>query len=235
MLKLTNVHHYYGSIHTLKGISFELKQGEIGCFIGANGAGKSTTLLNISGLERPSEGSIEFEGVPIHKASSEQIVRMGICQVPEGRRIFSQLTVRENLLLGAYIRNDKAGIKQDMERVFQYFPILANRLNQEGGTLSGGQQQMLAVGRALMSRPKLLLLDEPGLGLAPLMVQTIFSIIKSIAADNITVLLVEQNARAALKLSGYGWVLDLGRIALHDKAENLLHNPKVIDTYLGQG
>ncbi|KJU83874.1 branched-chain amino acid abc transporter ATP-binding protein [Candidatus Magnetobacterium bavaricum] len=235
MLKLNDVHCHYGSIHAIKGISFDLRHGQIGCLIGANGAGKSTVLSTVSGLQRPTQGVIEFEGVPIHGASSDQIVRMGICQVPEGRRIFPRMTVRENLLLGAYIRRDRAGIRQDMQRVFDYFPVLAERLTQEGGTLSGGQQQMLAVGRALMARPKLLLLDEPSLGLAPFMVQTIFDIIKGIAGDNITVLLVEQNARAALKLAHYGWVLDLGRIVLADSADNLLHNPRVAEAYLGQG
>ncbi|MBF0538673.1 MAG: ABC transporter ATP-binding protein [Nitrospirae bacterium] len=235
MLKLNDVHCHYGSIHAIKGVSFELKRGQIGCLIGANGAGKSTLLWTISGLQRATQGAIEFEGIAIHGASSDEIVRMGICQVPEGRRIFAQLTVRENLLLGAYTRRDRGGIRQDMQRVFDYFPALATRLDQEGGTLSGGQQQMLAVGRALMARPRLLLLDEPSLGLAPLMVQTIFDIIKGIASDDITVLLVEQNARAALKLAHYGWVIDLGRIVLAQPAEDLLHNPKVVEAYLGQG
>nr|WP_235203290.1 ABC transporter ATP-binding protein [Candidatus Magnetobacterium casensis] len=233
MLKLNDVHCYYGSIHAIKGVGFELRSGQIGCLIGANGAGKSTLLCTISGLLHPTQGEIELEGVSIHGASPEQIVRMGICQVPEGRRIFPRMTVRENLLLGACIRRDRAGIRQDMQRVFDYFPVLATRLDQEGGTLSGGQQQMLAVGRALMARPRLLLLDEPSLGLAPLMVQTIFDIIRGIASDNITVLLVEQNARAALKLANYGWVLDLGRIALAAPAQDLLHNPRVAEAYLG--
>ncbi len=235
MLKLDNVHTYYGNIHALKGVSFELQEGQIGCLIGANGAGKSTTLMTISGIERCREGTIEFLGKPIHRTPPDEIVRMGICQVPEGRRIFPRLTVRENLLLGAYIRKDKAGIEKDLERVLGYFPRLAERLNQDGGTLSGGEQQMLAIGRALMSRPRLLLLDEPSLGLAPLVVETIFEIIAEIAKEKITVLLVEQNANAALQLADYGWVLETGRIVLQDEAKALLANPKVREAYLGEG
>jgi len=235
MLKLENVHTYYGNIHALKGVSFELQEGQIGCLIGANGAGKSTTLMTISGLERCKEGTIEFLGKPIQRTAPDEIVRMGICQVPEGRRIFPRLTVRENLMLGAYIRKDKDGIQQDLDRVLGYFPRLAERLNQDGGTLSGGEQQMLAIGRALMSRPKLLLLDEPSLGLAPLVVETIFEIIAEIAKEKITVLLVEQNANAALQLAHYGWVLETGRIVLQDEARALLENPKVREAYLGEG
>ncbi|GAB6062841.1 ABC transporter ATP-binding protein [Deferrisoma palaeochoriense] len=235
MLKLENVHTYYGNIHALKGVSFELQEGQIGCLIGANGAGKSTTLMTISGIERCREGSIEFLGKPIHRTPPDEIVRMGICQVPEGRRIFPRLTVRENLLLGAYIRKDKTSIQKDMDRVLGYFPRLAERLNQDGGTLSGGEQQMLAIGRALMSRPRLLLLDEPSLGLAPLVVETIFEIIAEIAKEKITVLLVEQNANAALQLADYGWVLETGRIVLQDEAKALLANPKVREAYLGEG
>ncbi|WP_461393722.1 ABC transporter ATP-binding protein [Deferrisoma sp.] len=235
MLKLENVHTYYGNIHALKGVSFELQEGQIGCLIGANGAGKSTTLMTISGIERCREGTIEFLGKPIHRTPPDEIVRMGICQVPEGRRIFPRLTVRENLLLGAYIRKDKAGIQKDLDRVLGYFPRLAERLNQDGGTLSGGEQQMLAIGRALMSRPRLLLLDEPSLGLAPLVVETIFEIIAEIAKEKITVLLVEQNANAALQLADYGWVLETGRIVLQDEAKALLANPKVREAYLGEG
>ncbi len=235
MLKLTDVHTYYGNIHALKGISFELREGQIGCLIGANGAGKSTTLMTISGLERCRQGSIEYLGKPIHKTSPDEIVRRGICQVPEGRRIFPRLTVRENLLLGAYIRNDKKAIQEDLDRVLGYFPRLAERLAQDGGTLSGGEQQMLAIGRALMSRPRLLLLDEPSLGLAPLVVETIFEIIAQIAKEKITVLLVEQNANAALQLADYGWVLETGRIVLHDSAKALMANPKVREAYLGEG
>lgn len=235
MLKLTDVHTYYGNIHALKGIGFELDEGHIGCLIGANGAGKSTTLMTISGIHRARLGTIEYEGIPIHKASPDQIVKMGICQVPEGRRIFPRLTVRENLVLGAYVRKDKTGIKNDMERVSEYFPILAERMNQPGGTLSGGEQQMLAIGRALMSRPKLLLLDEPSLGLAPLVVETIFEIISQIAKEKITVLLVEQNANAALQLADYGWVLETGKITMEDSATGLRDNPRVREAYLGEG
>ncbi len=235
MLKLSDVHTYYGNIHALKGISFELAEGQIGCLIGANGAGKSTTLMTISGIERCRQGTIEFLGQPIHRTPPDEIVRMGISQVPEGRRIFPRLTVRENLLLGAYVRNDKKGVQDDLDRVLRYFPRLAERLNQEGGTLSGGEQQMLAIGRALMSRPKLLLLDEPSLGLAPLVVETIFEIIAEIAKEKITVLLVEQNAHAALQLADYGWVLETGRIVLQDSAKALLENPKVREAYLGEG
>ncbi len=235
MLKLSDVHTYYGNIHALKGISFELAEGQIGCLIGANGAGKSTTLMTISGIERCRQGTIEFLGRPIHRTPPDEIVRLGISQVPEGRRIFPRLTVRENLMLGAYVRNDKKGIQDDLDRVLRYFPRLAERLNQEGGTLSGGEQQMLAIGRALMSRPKLLLLDEPSLGLAPLVVETIFEIIAEIAKEKITVLLVEQNAHAALQLADYGWVLETGRIVLQDSARALLENPKVREAYLGEG
>jgi len=235
MLSLTKVHTYYGSIHALKGISLTLREGRIGCLIGANGAGKSTTLMTISGLERAREGTISFQGTPIHGLPSDQIVKLGISQVPEGRRIFPRLTVRENLMLGAYIRKDPVSIRDDMERVLAYFPKLSGRLAQEGGTLSGGEQQMVAIGRALMARPRLILLDEPSLGLAPLVVERIFEIIRQIAAEGITVLLVEQNANAALRLSDYGWVLETGQVVMEDQAGNLLNDPRVREAYLGEG
>jgi len=233
LLKLTDVHTYYGRLHALKGISLELQEGRIGCLIGANGAGKSTTLMTISGIEQARQGSIEFQGVQIQKTAPDKIVRRGVCQAPEGRRIFPRMTVKENLMLGAYARRD-GQIKPDLEKVLAYFPKLKERFNQEGGTLSGGEQQMVAIGRAIMSKPKLLLLDEPSLGLAPLIVETIFEIIKQIAEDGITILLVEQNANAALSLAHHGWVMETGRIVLHGTAESLRNNPQVRAAYLGE-
>jgi len=234
MLSLNDVHTYYGSIHALKGVSFTLKEGQIGCLIGANGAGKSTTLVTISGLERARAGTIRFRGIPIHGLPPDRIVKLGISQVPEGRRIFPRLSVRENLMLGAYTRKDSHGIRDDLEQVLAYFPKLSERLSQQGGTLSGGEQQMVAIGRALMAKPQLLLLDEPSLGLAPLVVQTIFDIIRQIAAKGITVLLVEQNANAALRLSDHGWVLETGSIVMDDRADRLLDDPRVRQAYLGE-
>lgn len=233
LLKLTDVHTYYDRLHALKGINFELREGQIGCLLGANGAGKSTTLMTISGIERAQRGVIEFQGLSIQKTAPDRIVRMGLCQSPEGRRIFPRLTVRENLMLGAYARRDRS-IKNDVDRVLNYFPRLAERLTQDGGTLSGGEQQMVAIGRAIMAKPKLLLLDEPSLGLAPLIVERIFEIVKQISKDGITILLVEQNANAALQLADYGWVMETGRIALQGSSQFLLNNPGVRAAYLGE-
>ncbi len=235
MLRLKGIHSYYGQIHALKGLSLEVKEGGICCLIGANGAGKSTTLMSISGIQRISFGEIEFQGKPIHGRTPEEIVRRGIVQVPEGRRIFPLLTVQENLTLGAYLRRDKKEINHDLEEAFSLFPILEERRKQMGGTLSGGEQQMLAIARGLMSTPKLLLLDEPSLGLAPLIVEHIMSIIRQISEQGgVTILLVEQNAQAALELADYGYVIETGQVVLEDKAEGLLENPKVKEAYLGE-
>ncbi|MBN2617626.1 MAG: ABC transporter ATP-binding protein [Spirochaetales bacterium] len=234
MLKIDNIHTYYGHIHALKGISLEVEQGEIISLIGANGAGKSTTLLSISGLEKPRTGTITFNGEDLTKLSPEKIVNLGITQAPEGRRIFPNLTILENLELGAFLRNDKKQIKKDIEFMYGLFPILGQRRNQLGGTLSGGEQQMLTISRALMMEPKLLLLDEPSLGLAPIIVQQIFDIIKKMNDEyNITVFLVEQNANQALKISDRGYVLQNGVITLTDTGENLLKNDEVRRAYLG--
>lgn len=232
MLKLENVHTFYGQIEALKGIDIEINRGEIVCLIGGNGAGKSTTLMTISGILRPKVGNIYFEGESINETPSHRIVEMGISQVPEGRRIFQRLTVRENLEMGAFLgRGDFAS---SLERIYSLFPVLKERERQSGGTLSGGEQQMLAIGRALMSNPKLLLLDEPSLGLAPIMVSKIFKTIKEINHEGTTVLLVEQNARAALKLSDRGYVLENGRITIQGKGEELLNNERVKTAYLGE-
>lgn len=233
MLKLDNVNSHYGKIHALKGITLEVEKGSICCLIGANGAGKSTTLMTISGIQSITSGTITFEGQPINKLSPDKIVRMGIIQVPEGRRIFPYLTVQENLMIGAYANPDKVKVAQTAEKYLETFPILKERHNQMGGTLSGGEQQMLAIARALMGSPRLLLLDEPSLGLAPLVVENIMNIIKMIKEEGITILLVEQNAQAALELADYGYVVETGEVTLEDKAENLLNNPKVIEAYLG--
>lgn len=234
MLKLENIQTFYGSIEALKGVSIQVAEGEIITLIGANGAGKSTTLMSISGIVPPRFGRITFEGKAIHNLPPEQIVSLGICQVPEGRRIFPYLSVTENLDMGAFLRTDADGVKQDREYIFDLFPILAERSHQAGGTLSGGEQQMLAISRALMARPRLLLLDEPSLGLAPLIVKQIFDIIKKINSENnTTVLLVEQNANLALKVAGRGYVMETGRITLADSATNLLSNEQVRKAYLG--
>jgi branched-chain amino acid transport system ATP-binding protein len=234
MLKLNEIHTYYGNIQALKGISLEIKQGEIVTLIGANGAGKSTTLMSICGLVPPRSGEITFNNEPIHDMSPNHIVAKGICQVPEGRRIFPYLTVLENLDMGAFLRNDNENIEKDLAYVFELFPILAERRNQAGGTLSGGEQQMLAISRALMARPKLLLLDEPSLGLAPLVVKRIFEIIKKINSEqNTTIFLVEQNANLALKVANRGYVMENGSITLQDTSDNLLANEKVREAYLG--
>ncbi|MCI0531168.1 MAG: ABC transporter ATP-binding protein [candidate division Zixibacteria bacterium] len=233
VLDLQDVHVYYGAIHAVKGISLNLKKGEIVCLIGANGAGKSTTLNAISGLVRPKSGSITYCGEKIDKCPPHQIVKRGISQSPEGRRIFANLTVLENLELGAYLRRDSVGIKKDIQRVFELFPRLNERKKQKGGTLSGGEQQMLAIGRAIMSGPSLLLLDEPSLGLAPLLVKQIFQTIREINQLGTAILLVEQNAHMALQIAHRGYVMETGRIVLTDKSENLLQNSKVKEAYLG--
>lgn len=233
MLKVDNINVYYGGIHALKGISVEVKQGEIVTLIGANGAGKSTTLRTISGLLKPKTGKFLFEGNDISAVPAQNIVKLGISQVPEGRRIFAHMTVLENLELGAYIRSDAKGIKEDMDIVFQRFPRLAERVKQVAGTLSGGEQQMLAMGRALMSRPRLLLLDEPSMGLAPLLVKEIFSIIKDINATGTTILLVEQNAHMALSIANKAYVLETGRITLSGTAKELSESEEVRKAYLG--
>jgi branched-chain amino acid transport system ATP-binding protein len=223
----------YGQIKAVKGIDIEVKQGELVCLIGANGAGKTTTLKALSGMLPPSQGEILFEGERITGSPSHALVRRGIALAPEGRGIFGRLTVEENLRLGAYARRDGAGIRQDLERAYGLFPRLAERRRQFAGTLSGGEQQMLAIGRALLSRPRLLLLDEPSMGLAPMLVQKIFEIIRQIAAEGVTLLLVEQNAKLALQISHRGYVLESGRVALADTAAALLTNPRVRQAYLG--
>ena len=234
LLELDNVKTYYGNIRALKGISIEVNEGEIVCLIGGNGAGKSTTLMTISGVLTPEEGDVVYQGQSIVSLRPDNIVQMGICQVPEGRMIFPLLTVMENLDLGAYLRKDPDGIKVDIDRVFGLFPILRERLKQAGGTLSGGEQQMLAIGRALMARPKLLLLDEPSLGLAPILVDTIFEIIRQINKQGTTILLVEQNAQLALQFSHRGYVIETGEIALADTSAELLNNDQVKKAYLGE-
>lgn len=233
MLVIDNIVTHYGPVEALKGVSLEVRQGEIVTLIGANGAGKSTTLRTISGLVRPTAGSIKFEGRELTTMPPERIVAMGIAHVPEGRRVFPMMTVTENLELGAFTRKDAQGIKQDMDRVFALFPRLAERRSQLAGTMSGGEQQMLAIGRALIARPKLLLLDEPSMGLAPLIVEDIFRIIQNVNEEGTTVLLVEQNANLALSVADKGYVLETGRIVLSDTAANLLENEAVREAYLG--
>ncbi|WP_288618716.1 ABC transporter ATP-binding protein [Mitsuokella multacida] len=233
MLKIDNIDVYYGAIHALKGISLEVKEGEIVTLIGANGAGKSTTLRTISGLLKPKTGSITFLGQDIAGVRAHEIVKKGISQVPEGRRVFAEMTVMENLDLGAFVRKDKAGIQQDLKHVFELFPRLEERKNQSAGTLSGGEQQMLAMGRALMSRPKLLLLDEPSMGLAPLLIKEIFNIIVDINKSGTTVLLVEQNANMALSIANRAYVLETGRITLSGSAQELAASEDVRKAYLG--
>ena len=234
MLELLDVHTSYGKIRALKGISLTVEQGEIVTLIGANGAGKSTTLKTIIGTLGPSKGEIRFDGKRIDGLSTDKVVRRGIAQSPEGRRIFPRLTVLENLELGAFARKDKQNVASDMERAFELFPRLKERLHQKGGTLSGGEQQMLAIGRALMARPKLLLLDEPSMGLAPILVATIFETIANIRQQGTTILLVEQNARMALHVANRGYVIQAGCIILHGSAEGLLRNDLVRKSYLGE-
>jgi branched-chain amino acid transport system ATP-binding protein len=234
MLELHQVHSHYGNISALKGITLNINEGEIITLIGANGAGKSTTLMSICGVVPASKGSIKFEGQSIHKLPPDQIVKLGISQVPEGRHIFPHLTVQENLDLGAFLRDDHAAIKSDLKYVYELFPILSQRRHQPGGNLSGGEQQMLAISRALMARPRLLLLDEPSMGLAPLIIKQIFDIIKMINKDqNTTIFLVEQNANQALQIADRGYVIENGIITLTDKAEALTQNPEVQKAYLG--
>lgn len=234
MLELRNVKTFYGNIQALKGISIKIAEGEIITLIGANGAGKSTTLMSICGIAPPRSGEIFFMGQPIQELSPNKIVALGISQVPEGRRIFPRLSVTENLDMGSFLRPDKDGVKKDVDYIFSLFPILAERRAQAGGTLSGGEQQMLAISRALMARPRLLLMDEPSLGLAPIIVRQIFDIIKKINAEsNTTIFLVEQNANLALKVAHRGYVMETGRITLSDSAEKLLANDDVRKAYLG--
>ena len=233
MLKVEDINVYYGAIHAIKGISLEVEKGEIVTLIGANGAGKSTILRTISGLLKPKTGKIDFEGQNIAGIAAQHIVKSGISQVPEGRRIFANMTVMENLDLGAYVRSDKAGIQEDLKMVFARFPRLEERKTQEAGTLSGGEQQMLAMGRALMSRPRLLLLDEPSMGLAPLLIKEIFSIIQDINKTGTTVLLVEQNANMALSIANRAYVLETGRITLAGPAKDLAASEAVRKAYLG--
>lgn len=233
MLKLDNINLYYGAIHALKDISIEVEKGQIVTLIGANGAGKTSTLRAISGLNPIKSGSIEFNGKILKNIPAFQLVKMGISMVPEGRRIFANLTVMENLELGAYIRKDSKAIKADYNRIFQLFPRLLERKNQVAGTLSGGEQQMLAIGRALMSKPEILLMDEPSMGLAPIIVKDIFNIIKEINGEGVTVLLVEQNAHMALSIAHKAYVLETGRIILSGDADKLLNDESVKSAYLG--
>jgi branched-chain amino acid transport system ATP-binding protein len=235
LLKVESVDVYYGAIHALAGVSLNVEQGEVVTMIGANGAGKSTTIRSISGLVRPRTGKIFFEGEEITRLPPHKLVARGICQSPEGRRVFANMSVHENLLLGCFLhRKNKPQIREDLERVLVHFPRLKERLNQSAGTLSGGEQQMLAIGRALMARPRLLMLDEPSLGLAPFLVQQIFHIIRDINAQGTTILLVEQNAFQALRVASRGYVLETGRVVLHDRASNLLQNEEVKKAYLGE-
>ena len=234
MLQIDKIDTYYGNIRALKGVSLSVEEGEIVTLIGANGAGKTTTLDTISGLLKPRQGGIYLEGEPIHPLPPHAVVKKGISGSPEGRKIFRRLTVLENLEMGAYVRTDRAEVARDLERVFALFPRLEERVGQAGGTLSGGEQQMLAIGRALMARPRVLLLDEPSMGLAPLLVEGIFETIREINREGTTVLLVEQNALMALAVAQRGYVLQAGEIVLHDTAENLLHNEMVRKAYLGE-
>jgi branched-chain amino acid transport system ATP-binding protein len=233
VLRLTDVNTYYGSIHALRGIDLEVRRGEIVTLIGANGAGKSTTLKTISGLMHPKTGTVEFEGKDISRTAAHDLVKLGISQAPEGRRIFSRLTVRENLLMGGFTRS-KAENVEELEIVYDLFPRLRERHGQRGGTLSGGEQQMLAIGRALMTRPKVLLLDEPSLGLAPILVQQIFRIIREINERGMTVLLVEQNALQALSIANRGYVLQIGEVVLTGSSQELRENQTVREAYLGE-
>jgi branched-chain amino acid transport system ATP-binding protein len=233
MLRMEDVHTYYGHIHALQGITMEVHRGEVVTLIGSNGAGKTTTLKTISGLLHPRQGSVFFEGADISKTAAHQLVKLGIGHAPEGRRIFSRLTVLENLQMGAFTRDQK-GLGPDLDRVYNLFPRLKERVGQQGGTLSGGEQQMLAIGRALMSRPRLLLLDEPSLGLAPILIQQIFSIIKEISEQGTTVVLVEQNASQALRIAHRGYVLQTGTVALSGDSASLSEDEHVRKLYLGE-
>jgi branched-chain amino acid transport system ATP-binding protein len=233
ILELEDVHTFYGSIEALKGISIEVREGEIVTLIGANGAGKSTTLRSINGLNHPREGTINFQGREITDEAPHNVVKMGISQAPEGRRLFPRMSVIENLQMGAFQRADRAGMREDMDRVFTLFPRLAERKNQKAGTLSGGEQQMCAIGRALMARPKLLMLDEPSMGLAPIFVEKIFEIVREINEQGTPILLVEQNALMALDTAHRGYVMETGTIVLADDAKALRENDQVRETYLG--
>jgi branched-chain amino acid transport system ATP-binding protein len=233
MLEVENIHVYYGNIHALRGVSLTVDEGEIVTLIGANGAGKSTTLFTVSGLLRPREGSVRLEGEDLSIYPAHEVVAKGVCQVPEGRRIFTRLSVQENLEMGAFTRTDRDGIKRDLERVFNLFPRLSERRSQVGGTLSGGEQQMLATARALMSSPRLLLLDEPSMGLAPMLVESIFETVQEINREGTTILLVEQNAQMALQVAHRGYVLETGEVVLSDSAANLRQNEMVQKVYLG--
>jgi branched-chain amino acid transport system ATP-binding protein len=233
LLRSEDLRVRYGGIEAVKGISLEVGVGEVVTLIGGNGAGKTTTLKSISGVKRPTAGTIEFRGERIDGFAAHEIVDLGICQAPEGRRIFPRMSVRENLLMGAYGRRDPAGVGEDLERVWALFPVLEERVAQSGGTLSGGEQQMLAIGRALMSRPQLLMLDEPSLGLAPLFVERIFNLLGEIHAQGMTILLIEQNANKALALADRGYVIESGSIVIEDSASNLLGNDRVRQAYLG--
>jgi len=234
ILELRDVHTYYGSIHALKGISLEVREGEIVTLIGANGAGKSTTLRSINGLNHPRRGTIRFAGREITSESPHDVVRLGISQSPEGRKLFPRMSVRENLEMGAFQRRDRANLREDIDRVYSLFPRLAERKNQKAGTMSGGEQQMCAIGRALMARPKLLLLDEPSMGLAPILVEKIFEIVREINEQGTPILLVEQNALMALDAADRGYVMETGRITLADDAKALRQNERVRKAYLGE-
>ena len=234
MLRLNEIHTYYGNIRAIRGISLYVEEGEMVCLIGANGAGKSTTLMTISGIHHPAQGTITFEGEDLTETSAEKRVELGISQVPEGRLIFPEMTVLENLELGAFLRKDTPGIREDLDRVFDLFPVLRERRTQQGGTLSGGEQQMLAIGRALMSHPRLLLLDEPSLGLAPILVEQIFDIIEEINKQGTTILLVEQNAYLALQSTHRGYVMETGEIAIEGTSSELLNDVRVREAYLGE-
>jgi branched-chain amino acid transport system ATP-binding protein len=233
LLEITDLHTFYGNIEALKGISIRVDEGEVVTLIGSNGAGKSTTLRSISGITPPREGTIKFDGTEIGEVPPQEIVQMGISQAPEGRHVFPRMTVRENLDLGAYLRKDRSEIEKDMERVYGLFPRLKERERQKGGTMSGGEQQMLAIGRALMARPKLLLLDEPSMGIAPILVERIYETIAEINRQGTTILLVEQNANYALDVSKRGYVLETGTVALEDESAKLRTNPDVQKAYLG--
>ncbi len=234
MLEVQDLHVFYGMIHALKGVSFSVEQGEVIALIGANGAGKTTTLHTVTGLLTAKQGSIVFEGKDITKVPAHKIVELGIAHVPEGRRVFSQLNVYENLMMGAFTRKDKAEIEESLATVYRRFPRLKERKNQRAGTLSGGEQQMLAMGRALMSRPRLIVMDEPSMGLSPIFVNEIFDIIKVVSESGTTVLLVEQNARKALSIADRAYVLETGKVTMEGKADELLHNEAVQKAYLGE-
>ena len=234
LLEVENIHSYYGNIQALRGVSLTVEEGEIVTLIGSNGAGKTTTLRSIHGMLHPREGRILFEGEEIQSLPAHDMIGRGIAQSPEGRKIFSRMTVLENLEMGAYHRNDNAAIRQDMDRVFELFPRLKERVKQEAGTMSGGEQQMLAIGRALMSRPKLVLLDEPSMGLAPVLVERIFQVIREINEQGTTILLVEQNANVALEIASRGYVLETGAVVNAAPSEKLRQDPKVREAYLGE-